>query len=504
MIPTLQLRWFVVICAIGANLVVFSLSIIGLLTSRHHYEQRVDTRTQNISLGLEQAVSKSFEKIDISLSDLAYDLEYQMARGEVDEKYIEASIEKSVKSMPELEAIRVVNAEGLVYLGNADNKLARQSVVDRDYFMYLKEHKDSQLFVTEPIIGRMVKHYIIIFAKRFNYPDGKFGGVVYATIPLSHFTDLLGKFDVGLHGTIVLRDDRLRLLTRLPAIPEIAAGKIGNALVSPEFRNLFNSGTRLATFHTSQASDGTERTVTYRSLEGAPFIAIVGLASIDYLQDWWGEVYVTCGFVFFFVIVSVIAAITILRLLRNSEEREARIHALSFYDALTELPSLRLAEDRLNMALTQARRGGDKVGLMFIDLDGFKDINDAHGHYAGDQVLKEIAHRIQKTIRANDTAARIGGDEILVILGSISDRRAAQEVATKIIAVVTLPILLNGKELTVGCSIGVSLFPDDAQDAQSLRIKADSAMYSVKRSGKNNFAFYQGDHSLDVQIHFEI
>ena len=489
----LKLRWFLLLSVVGANLLVMAMSWAGMSASRQHYEQRTDIRSQNIAVALDHAVSKSVEKIDLVLHAIASELERETARGGIDARLVEDYLDKTVKRMPELEAIRIVNADGLVFLGNSDRKLSPQSVTDRDYFTYLRDHTDKELFVSEPLFGRMVNHHIIIFAKRFNRPDGTFGGVAYATVAVSHFTELLAKFDVGPNGTIVLRDSKLSLVTRLPAIPNSPAGRLGNNLVSPEFRSLVTQGIRLSTFHTTQASDGNERTVTFRGLESAPFYAIVGLATQDYLQDWWQEVYKTLAFVVFFLLISTASAVAILRLLKQAEVREARIHALSFYDALTGLPGLRLAEDRLNMALSQARRQGDKAGLMFIDLDGFKNINDVHGHDAGDQILKEVARRIQQTIRANDTAARIGGDEILVILGSLADVQAAAEVAGKIIAAVATPIDWNGKALSVGCSIGISVYPDDAQDAQSLRIKADTAMYSVKRSGKNSFAVYS-DH----------
>lgn len=485
-----QLRWSLLVSIVGANIVVLGLSIFSVLLDRQHYEQRAQLRTQNIAMALDQAVSKSAEKIDLVLHAIVLELEREVAQGTVSEPFIEAYLDKHVHRMPELEAIRVVDAQGLVFLGNSDKRLKPQSVTDRDYFTHLRDHAQTGLFVTEPLFGRMVNHHIIIFAKRFNHPDGRFAGVVYATVAVSHFTDVLAKLDVGPNGTIVLRDDQLRLITRLPAIANNPAGVIGNKSVASEFLRAHQQGIREATYHTQQSSDGQERMVTYRKLESAPFYAIVGLSPADYLADWWDEVYKTSAIVLAFVCMSIISGLVILRLLREGDIREARIHALSFRDALTGLPSLRLAQDRLEMVIGQARRQGNKAGLMFIDLDGFKDINDEYGHDAGDQVLKEVGNRIQQTIRAVDTAARIGGDELLVILGDLANEDAAREVATKLMAAVRQPVDWNGKQLHVGCSMGISLYPDDALDAQSLRIKADTAMYRVKRTGKNGFAFF--------------
>lgn len=146
-----------------------------------------------------------------------------------------------------------------------------------------------------------------------------------------------------------------------------------------------------------------------RRLEQAPVYAIVGLACDEYLADWQRELYKTLVLAGSFMLISVLSAIALLRLIKKAEEREQEIRDLAFYDQLTGLPSLRLGEDRLEMALFQAKRQGCKAGVLFLDLDGFKTINDRYGHLAGDCVLKEVALRLNMNIRADDTAARIGG-----------------------------------------------------------------------------------------------
>lgn len=160
------------------------------------------------------------------------------------------------------------------------------------------------------------------------------------------------------------------------------------------------------------------------------------------------------------------------------------------HDQLTQLPTLRLATDRLKMALSASARSGQKLALMFIDLDGFKKANDTFGHDAGDHVLKEVARRISGVIREVDTTCRIGGDEFLVIIGAIPDAAVAADCARKIILALSQPIEFEGQPIQIGCSIGIALFPDHATDAAVLRQRADAAMYAVKRSGKNNFAFW--------------
>ena len=177
-------------------------------------------------------------------------------------------------------------------------------------------------------------------------------------------------------------------------------------------------------------------------------------------------------------------------LVEVEQQRDVIAHQAN-HDQLTDLPTLRLAKDRLDMAIKNASRKGSKVALLFIDLDGFKQANDSFGHDAGDRVLQEVARHITASIRAGDTACRIGGDEFLVILGDLADQRSAALVAQKIIDAVNRPISFEGHQVRVGCSIGIGVYPDHASDGKGLRVAADTAMYSVKRLTKNNFAFYQ-------------
>ncbi len=168
-------------------------------------------------------------------------------------------------------------------------------------------------------------------------------------------------------------------------------------------------------------------------------------------------------------------------------EQRNELERLATHDHLTGLPTMRLAEDRLHIACSAARRNSTKVALLFIDLDGFKAINDNYSHEAGDTVLKQVAHRLQENVRAEDTAARIGGDEFLVILGNLPDALASTIAANNIINTISQPIQIPGSTLVLGASIGIALFPDHTDDVKALRHMADHAMYRVKHSGKGRF-----------------
>ena len=174
------------------------------------------------------------------------------------------------------------------------------------------------------------------------------------------------------------------------------------------------------------------------------------------------------------------------------EEREkatAELQFLANHDALTGLPSLRLCKDRLDQSLADARRKRQTSAVMFLDLDGFKAINDEYGHEFGDRVLRASAARITSEIRETDTAARIGGDEFVVILSSLPDRDIASRIAASLVQAIARPLELNGIQVAVSVSIGISLYPDNGVTAEELIRSADKAMYAIKREGKNNFGF---------------
>ncbi len=173
------------------------------------------------------------------------------------------------------------------------------------------------------------------------------------------------------------------------------------------------------------------------------------------------------------------------------EKRRAEQHIqyLAHFDALTGLPNRVLLFDRIAQALKEARRDGDKVAVLFIDLDRFKVINDSLGHSFGDEVLRSVARRLQAGVRESDTVGRLGGDEFLIVARQVKDPSDAAQVAEKVVAHLASPFTVGGQSFVVTPSVGISLFPDDADDAEGLIRCADIAMYNAKESGRNGYRF---------------
>jgi diguanylate cyclase (GGDEF)-like protein/PAS domain S-box-containing protein len=165
---------------------------------------------------------------------------------------------------------------------------------------------------------------------------------------------------------------------------------------------------------------------------------------------------------------------------------DAHIEALAYRDALTSLPNRRLLQDRVGVALAQARRRGERLGVLFLDLDHFKDVNDSLGHQAGDELLKAVADRLNGAMRRDDTVARFGGDEFVVLLAHIADANQAAHVARKILSVLRAPVRVGERDLLVNGSIGISVYPEDGTDFDSLLKTADGALYRAKEEGRGN------------------
>ncbi len=172
------------------------------------------------------------------------------------------------------------------------------------------------------------------------------------------------------------------------------------------------------------------------------------------------------------------------------KQQEEVIAHQAFHDALTGLPNRMLFADRLDQAMVKARRNNTPMALLYLDLDHFKNVNDALGHAAGDTLLQDVAHRLRSCVRSSDTVARLGGDEFTVLLPVVDGPHGAITVAQKILQALPKTFEIDGVPLTVTPSIGISLFPELAPDAETLVQQADAAMYASKQAGRNRYTLY--------------
>lgn len=172
----------------------------------------------------------------------------------------------------------------------------------------------------------------------------------------------------------------------------------------------------------------------------------------------------------------------------KASEVISRYQAL--HDSLTGLPNRNLFNDRVEQSIHQANRNGEMFAVMFLDLDRFKEINDGFGHEAGDIILQSLAKRLTLLLRSSDTLARLGGDEFLLLFPNLKNKTDVLTIAEKIKKDFKQPYSVAGKDIYLAASMGISIYPEDGEDARTLIKNADIAMYSVKSKGKNNFSFY--------------
>jgi len=603
------------------NVLVIALTLYSLIKSHQQYELRAQIITQNIASGVDKNVSSTIEKVDLALGSVV-----ELTKLHAANKLNKNVVNDLVQRMPEVEGIRLTNRDGFIILGNGVTMPV--SVSDRDYFTYHRDNADDKLKISKPLWGKIVNHYILVFSRRINDQGGRFAGVVFATVTLDHFSKLLSHFNLALNDAVILRNSDLELLARYPDISPKPAGTVGNSDVSKEFRQLSETGVRQATYHTSTSADGLERTFSFRRLENAPFIVLVGLATKDYIASWDKEVYQMLVMNLGFLLLTGLSGYTLLKsfaAVKTSAERlneaqriaattfetheaimitdananiirvnqafqditgysaedvlgrnprvlssgrqdktffedmwkqlfekgswkgeiwdkrkngqfypkwltitavknnegktteyvaifsditarkkaEEEIYSLAYYDLLTKLPNRRFLLDRLRQAQSVSARSGNYGALLFLDMDRFKILNDTLGHDIGDLFLIEIAGRLQNCVRDEDTVARIGGDEFVVLIEEIdwNPEEASQKVALiaeKIRSSLSTPYQLKEQEHHSSPSIGVSLYRGNDDAMEAILKQADMAMYQAKESGGNSVRFF--DPAMQVAV----
>jgi diguanylate cyclase (GGDEF)-like protein len=182
--------------------------------------------------------------------------------------------------------------------------------------------------------------------------------------------------------------------------------------------------------------------------------------------------------------------------LRGANEQ---LRTLALYDSLTGLPNRMLLEDRIEQAISRSRRSGRPFAIMFVDLDRFKPVNDTFGHAVGDDVLRAVARRLSRCVRKEDTVARAGGDEFVVVLSEIAAAQDAELIGRKILEEVAMPFYAAGNRVGISCSIGINAYPEGGNDIPTLLAHADVAMYHAKKAGRNEFKFFAPEMKLQPE-----
>ena len=372
-------------------------------------------------------------------------------------------------------------------------RFSAQSVADEDYF---RQQREAETF----FIGRLplgpTGDAKLHFSRRLSTPTGDFDGVAIVSVDATYFVSGYEPARMGEHGILALLGNDGSYRVRRVGDEIFSGDSIDFASVIPPSED----DDTAATLSISPL-DGILRWTGAREIYGFPVAVVVGLAAKEQLaaarEGTNAYIWRAASGSLILILITALMGRMSWQLARGKQrETESelahaqRVEYLAYHDGLTGLPNRSMFSKLLIQSLLEARRYKRRLAVAFLDLDRFKQINDTLGHEAGDELLREVAARLKTCVRDSDTVARLGGDEFVVLLPDLEDGRYAATVAQKILAVIARPFPLVSQEFRVTASIGISTYPQDGADEQTLTKNADIAMYQAKAIGKNNFQFY--------------
>ena len=370
--------------ALLASLCVGFVGFHSLTDSREAAVNLAEVRSRNLVNSADQNITALLSRIDHTLLSVASSIERDLASGGLDPARMKHILAFEEKYLPEAVAIRVTNSDGTVILNNpADNP--RASLADRPFFPYLKDHPEAGLSVTKPVRGLFTGKWAIPCARRYNLPDGRFGGIVVAPVALEHFEEALSGYDVGPGGLRVLRDIDGGFITRYPTVVKGLTLPVGDTSISGELQGLLRSGVSQETYFSITPYDQTKRTVTFRRMKAVPFIVVAGLAEEDYLGQWYKDRARTLAVVAAFITGTWVMAGLLWRSWKGHEsDAEAlRESETKYRSLLNSLDALVYVADMTTHEILML----NKYGQTFF------------GDVVGQEVLANPANRPKRTVR---------------------------------------------------------------------------------------------------------
>jgi diguanylate cyclase (GGDEF)-like protein len=473
------------------GLVLLNLAIVGLGTfelykSKRQFEHQAAINTRNLSHVLERSISALLDKIDLVLLVSADEIQRQMAAGHVDAGKVTDYLVLLHRRVPDAFNLRVTNAGGDLRYGSDFSKLPVVNYADRDYFRVQRDNLQDGMFVDKPVFGKSTGKWLLTLSRRISRPDGSFGGVIFGTISLEHFSKLFAVIDVGSHGTITLRDGGMGIIASSGGL-QLSGNIVGNRQFSIPFAAALKKNPDAGTYISGRTSiDGISRMHSYLRFEKYPLFINTGETEEDYLSGWYKQLRETAVLIIAFMLSSAAFSFVIVRLLRQQHAFQDELKHKAQVDYLTGVSNrghfMHLAE----VELARAIRYGNELSLFMLDIDLFKQVNDRHGHKAGDLVLIELAEVCRATLREVDLIGRVGGEEFAILLPE-TGVAAAAEVAERLrreLAEARVP-QENGLPVQFTVSIGVSALASADDKLDALLARADEALYQAKESGRN-------------------
>jgi diguanylate cyclase (GGDEF)-like protein len=474
-------------------LLIFGLAIMGLwlaLNQRITFErsQAVAAAMRanaNIAIAYEQDISRTLKAAEQVMSFVR--TQYRLQGTALDLR--SWSTQRVIRDQA-FTIISIVDEHGNIVDSSQDT--GPVNYADREFFRAQRNDTQDLLYVNRPVLGRVSGQWRIPMSLRINRPDGSFGGVVVLSVDPDTLTSFYREIDLGRDGML-----------ELASLDGVVLGRKISG------QNMFGIDAKdLPWFQREKAdpeddfvddgtsTDGIRRIISYRTVAGYPVMVSVGMALREVLAPISEQeggyramtVYASLALLAFaaFIMLLLARQRAVSRALSASE---ARLTRAALHDPLTDLPNRLLFQERCDRALQTAQRHDHHVAVLYLDLDGFKEINDRFGHGVGDTLLQQVARRLETCVRAgsDDTVSRFGGDEFCIILAGPDTRVECEVIAQSILEALSKPFELEGTPATISVSIGAVLCPNRGLATADLIKHADAAMYAAKHAGKNRF-----------------
>ncbi len=475
------------VVAVTILAVIWGMTLNLIRVERHAAERATAVSAQELAETHEARVVRTLREIDQTLKVVKYAYELRGRPEVLNELKVQSLLPAEL-----LFTVSIVDLNG--NLMASTRPFADASAADQVFIQDLPQTDGLSVGRSRRAPGS--GQWNLQFSRDLNGAGGSRAGIVTVSVDAAHFVSGYEASKLGAHGVLgLLGIDGVVRVRR--------SGEVITAGDRDDFASLLfasDQAEKEAQLVTS-ASDGVQRYIGARRLYGFPLIAFAGLSAGEQLaetsRDMRAYLWRAGGGSLLLLLILVVMGrqrrqleLSRLRAVEEQLAHAARIEYLAYHDGLTDLPNRSLFSRLVNQGILMARRDHRHLGVLFLDLDRFKRVNDTLGHDAGDQLLKEVARRLKTCLRESDTVARVGGDEFVALLPDLREEQYAAAVAQKILSAVALPFKLLGEDYRITASVGISLYPQDGEDEQTLAKNADVAMYQAKEEGKNRFRFY--------------
>ncbi|XUW91050.1 GGDEF domain-containing protein [Burkholderia sp. M6-3] len=481
-----------VLAGVAGTLVAVAMAALTLLTLVSGRTDALDharETSQNLVSIISSDLERNVEIYNLSLQAMADGAQHHLGAGLPPDMQRAVLFDRATTAAY-LGGAYIVGPQGEVIASQSGDVNRDVRLTDRDYFIAHRRNAAAGLYLSHPFRSRLRDGKLSIgLTRRINDADGNFAGVALLAIRIEYFQRLLERINIGKQGSVFIAMDDGTLIARKPYSPRDIGASIAR---SPSFVRMaaHNAGSYVA----PSAVDGVERMFTYAHVPGTSLIAVVAPAVDDVLAPWRRRATISGALTLAFGAVFVAVSWLLAFALRGKLRAEAALTRLAATDPLTGLSNRRVLDNRLDEEWRRARRTGQPLSALFIDIDHFKHFNDTHGHASGDEALSAVAECISTTVRRSvDVVARYGGEEFAVILPDTS-ADGALTVAEKIRRRVQAQDILQGGDDTVAVTVSVgcaTCVPAQGENAFDLLAAADRQLYVAKAAGRNRVSAAQ-------------